>query len=303
MHRVNYPLDGQDLELDICSRCEVVWFDANELDQMPQLPGAQVNLRVPAAVMDEVRQNKGESGGHHAPFQLTIEDYGIGWSKHKPGMGGWKILVGLFGMPVERENNLGLFPAMVWLSLGGFLLTSMAGFIFPPITEALGFSSSEPWKWAGLSLFTYAFVHGGWVHLLTNLYFFWIFGDNVEEQLGHLKFLGLVVGSSVAGALAQYFFTPYDEFLLVGASGSIAGLVGYYFLAFPRAKMALIFWFVWFRLPAYFYVILWFAMQFVLVRLQLLGQSRISALAHLGGLAFGLFYWFLVRPSSQERVK
>lgn len=136
------------------------------------------------------------------------------------------------------------------------------------------------------------FLHGGFLHLAGNMLFLWIFGDNVEDTLGHWRYLAFYVASGVAAALAQYGMEPTSMVPTVGASGAIAGVMGAYLLLFPKAKVdILIIFIVFFRIfpiPAWIMLAVWFAMQFVGGIGSDPDAGGVAYWAHAGGFVAGL---------------
>ena len=117
---------------------------------------------------------------------------------------------------------------------------------------------------AFLPTLTSMFLHGSWMHVIGNMWFLWIFGDNIEDYLGHFKYLLFYLLSGLGAAFAQVVLNPHSRVPTVGASGAIAGVLGAYFLLYPRAKVLI--WFpilFLFHLPAWVTLGYWFAMQFV----------------------------------------
>jgi len=141
--------------------------------------------------------------------------------------------------------------------------------------------------------FTSMFLHGGWVHLLGNMWVLWIFGDNVEDHLGSGKFLGLyLIGGLVAG-LVHVYTNSGSMLPTIGASGAVAAIMGAYFRFFPHARVQTIippFFFI-FDLPAVFFLGWWFILQFFNGTLTLLGGrgdfGGVAWWAHIGGFIFG----------------
>ncbi|WP_299967822.1 rhomboid family intramembrane serine protease [uncultured Roseobacter sp.] len=119
---------------------------------------------------------------------------------------------------------------------------------------------------ASYTLITSMFLHGGWMHLAGNMLFLFIFGDNVEDEMGHLGYALFYILSGLAAGWAQYITAPLSAVPMVGASGAIAGVMGAYLLLFPKAKVdILIIFVVFFRIfpiPAWIMLALWFGMQF-----------------------------------------
>ncbi|MDI6839056.1 MAG: rhomboid family intramembrane serine protease [Rhizobiaceae bacterium] len=147
-----------------------------------------------------------------------------------------------------------------------------------------------------LTSITYAFLHGNVVHLATNMLFLWVFGDNVEDALGHVRFMFFYLLCAVAGAFAHGALIPASQSPLIGASGAIAGVVSAYVLLHPRVRIWVL---VLFRfplpLPAFIPLLFWIGQQF-----WMLGLSRddnVSWGAHVGGIAAGaLLVVFMRRP-------
>jgi len=137
-------------------------------------------------------------------------------------------------------------------------------------------------------VFTSMFIHGGWMHFLGNILYLWIFGDNVEDRMGHFRYLLFYLAAGTAAALTQSLFNPASRIPMMGASGAIAGVLGAYFLLYPKAKV-LTFIPLWLfsrivEIPAFFFLGFWFLMQTV----QGLGSLAQQALrGDQGGVAWG----------------
>ncbi|MBM2294138.1 rhomboid family intramembrane serine protease [Sulfitobacter pseudonitzschiae] len=138
------------------------------------------------------------------------------------------------------------------------------------------------------------FLHGGWMHLAGNMLFLYIFGDNIEDELGHGPYLGFYLLTGVAAALAQYVIAPFSGVPTVGASGAIAGVMGGYLLMFPKAKVdILIIFIVFFRIfpiPAWVMLMLWFGMQFIGGLGANPDAGGVAYWAHAGGFVAGLVF-------------
>ncbi|UWR10277.1 rhomboid family intramembrane serine protease [Sulfitobacter mediterraneus] len=143
-------------------------------------------------------------------------------------------------------------------------------------------------------LFTSMFLHGGWMHLLGNMLFLWIFGDNIEDEMGHVRYLLFYIACGVAAGLAQVWFEPSSRVPMVGASGAIAGVMGAYLLLFPKAKVdILIIFVVFFRIfpiPAWIMLALWFGAQFLGGIAADAGTGGVAYWAHAGGFVAGLIF-------------
>ncbi|MGB9456695.1 MAG: rhomboid family intramembrane serine protease [Bryobacteraceae bacterium] len=170
-----------------------------------------------------------------------------------------------------------------------------------------------PDHFAVTNIFTSMFLHGGWLHVLGNMWFLWIFGDNVEDILGHGKFLLFYLLCGVAAALAQVLASPFSRVPMIGASGAIAGVMGAYMVKFPRARILtfviLIIFFFTFEVPAWVMLIYWFVLQlfggFDSIAASQYSQGGGTAfLAHVGGFLTGMVLIFLLgtrRPYYRRR--
>ncbi|AJE45997.1 rhomboid family intramembrane serine protease [Celeribacter indicus] len=142
------------------------------------------------------------------------------------------------------------------------------------------------------TFFTSMFMHGGLLHLLGNMLFLWIFGDNLEDEFGHLRYLGFYLLCGLAAGLAQYLAAPFARVPMVGASGAIAGVMGGYLLLFPRARVDVLFIFIIFfkviPLPAWVMLGVWFAFQLLGGVEADLEAGGVAYLAHLGGFVAGV---------------
>jgi membrane associated rhomboid family serine protease len=138
------------------------------------------------------------------------------------------------------------------------------------------------------------FMHGSWMHLISNMWSLWLFGDNVEDRVGHFRFLIFYLLSGFSAAYTHWFFNAHSLVAVVGASGAIAGVMGAYFLMFPLSNIVTLipigFIPLFVNIPAVFYLGLWFLSQVSSGILELFGPvfgSGIAWWAHIGGFVFG----------------
>ena len=151
-----------------------------------------------------------------------------------------------------------------------------------------------------LPLFTAMFLHGGWLHLGGNMLYLWIFGDNVEDRLGHVRFLLFYLACGLAAALTQIYVHPTSKIPMVGASGAVAGVLGGYLILFPYARvlalMPILFFFQIVELPAALFLVFWFLMQFLSGAVSITGDPDLTGgvawWAHIGGFAGGVALGF-----------
>jgi membrane associated rhomboid family serine protease len=160
-----------------------------------------------------------------------------------------------------------------------------------------------------LTVFSSMFLHGGWIHLLGNMWTLWIFGDNVEDRLGRARYLALYLGSGLAAALLHIYTNAGSLVPTIGASGAIAGVMGAYFRFYPQAKVETLvppfFFGPVFELPAVLFLGWWFLLQFFNGAMSLgargEGFSGIAWWAHVGGFLFG-FAICLFAPRTRRRA-
>ena len=151
----------------------------------------------------------------------------------------------------------------------------------------------KPW-WE--TLFTSMFMHGGWLHIIGNMLFLWVFGNNIEERMGRAGFLLFYVLAGLIAVYTQALLDPSSTAPTIGASGAIAGVLGAYALLFPRARVLTLVFIIFFvtlvEIPALILLALWFILQFVPALGQVAvgsgGDQGVAYFAHVGGFVFGL---------------
>ncbi len=159
-----------------------------------------------------------------------------------------------------------------------------ARYTVPEIRNKLGFSLL-PWL-------THMFLHGGWAHIIGNMWFLWIFGDNVEDIFGHWKFLGFYITGGIFAALLNFLFMPFSTIPMIGASGAISAVMGAYFVLFPHSRIVSLVFFIFIfliEIPAFVYLFFWFLMQvFNGLISTILPVSNVAWWAHAGGFIYGV---------------
>jgi membrane associated rhomboid family serine protease len=162
--------------------------------------------------------------------------------------------------------------------------------------------SGNVFSQATLGLVTSQFLHGGWIHILGNMLYLWIFGNNVEDRLGRVRFLLFYLVGGVIAGLTQLAIDPTSEQPLVGASGAIAAALGAYLILFPGARiltfLILGFFFQLIEVPALIILGFWFVLQLLNGAVSIGGSSAeggVAFFAHIGGFVFGMVVGFLLR--------
>jgi membrane associated rhomboid family serine protease len=154
-----------------------------------------------------------------------------------------------------------------------------------------------------VTLLTYMFMHGGWLHLASNLLFLWVFADNIEDAFGHFGFLAFYLFCGVAAAATHILIYPDSEVPLVGASGAVAGVLGSYLVLYPKARVwILVFMRLPIRISAYWALLGWLGFQFFAVALAQ-DDIQVAWWAHIGGFAAGFAVTWLLRGPLRRRLE
>lgn len=202
--------------------------------------------------------------------------------------------------PIRDHNPSGRSPLIVHLLIALNVLIFLSYWLTLHSERALlGFFAQWgllpariSWGEGYETFLTSMFLHGGWMHLIGNMLFLWIFGDNLEDRMGHVQFLVFYLASGIGAASLQYLADPQSMVPMVGASGAIAGVMGGYLLMFPRARVdVLIIILVFFRIlpvPAWIVLGLWFGTQIFGGLATPADGGGVAYLAHVGGFVTGL---------------
>jgi membrane associated rhomboid family serine protease len=147
------------------------------------------------------------------------------------------------------------------------------------------------------TLFTSMFMHAGWLHIAGNMLYLWIFGDNIEERFGHIKFLIFYVLCGLVASVTQMIFNLNSDIPLLGASGAIAGVLGAYIIMFPLAPVKVLLGCLIAPIPAVIVIGLWILLQFFygVGALGSVTEGGVAYMAHIGGFITGLIFTIFVR--------
>ena len=197
----------------------------------------------------------------------------------------WVFLQGA-GMSEETYYssicNLGVIPAEL---TGSFNMNTQEG---PCPTGGIGWPA----------LLTSMFSHGSWMHLIGNMWFLWIFGNNIEDAMGHMRFMAFFILTGLIADGAHIFLSPDSSIPTVGASGAISGIMGAYFILYPKARIETFVFYHVMPIPAWAFLGIWMGMQFLGLGAPETGDGGgIAYAAHLGGLFAGLGLVFLFRKT------
>ena len=201
--------------------------------------------------------------------------------------------------PYKDDNPRVLFPFVtfgiitlnVLIFLGQFWISGNDPGIGKSLVYMYGFVPAE---FNPLTIFTSMFMHGGFAHIIGNMWFLYIFGDNVESILGHVKYFMFYLACGIGAALAQFFVEPASQVPMIGASGAVAGILGAYMIRFPKARVhvlaVIIIFITTFVVPAQIVLGLWFLMQLSggLGSLGVDTTGGVAWFAHIGGFIIGV---------------
>jgi membrane associated rhomboid family serine protease len=275
-----FTISDPPLTLDSCKTCGLVWFDPNEFEAVPE--GAvetaeSLELRGREALaFEKVKQIERENRvDNEAPDEA------------------WKWIAAFVGMPVEMEaRGLSRIPWVNWSLCGGIALTSLLAFTDLRATiDRFGFMPAQAFRDGGFTFLSSFFLHAGLWHLVSNLYFLFVFGNSVEDFLGRLKFGLQVLFAALGGDILAMSLEPRSHIPSIGASGGISGVIAFYALQFPKARLGFFTRLYWIQIPAWGAFALWILLQIVTSFQQLAGLSNVSGLAHLGGAGVGFLLW------------
>lgn len=205
--------------------------------------------------------------------------------------------------PIGDDNSSRrVFPFITYLLI-------LVNVIFFVVELALGDAFIVQWSFVPqrflanpvgdfLTIFTSMFMHAGWLHIVGNMLYLWIFGDNVEDNFGHVKFLIFYLLCGLAATFAQMAFSMHSEIPNLGASGAIAGVLGAYILMFPKAKVRVLMGRGVVPIPALIVIGLWIVLQFfngIGLIMSQTDEGGVAYMAHIGGFIVGFILTFFFR--------
>ncbi len=230
-------------------------------------------------------QRLSEAGFGHID-QSSLEYGAIPYRITHPNVGDCSI--GAVGEPVPNEFQAGVVcPGTQDYRDAVARSTANPGADLGPFTI-----DQKPWY---VTIFTSMFMHGGWLHILGNMLFLWVFGNNIEDRLGRVKFLLFYLVAGLIAVYTQALIDPGSTAPTIGASGAIAGVLGAYAWLYPRARVLTLIFIIFFvtlvEIPALILLALWFILQFVPALGQVAvgsgGDQGVAYFAHVGGFVFG----------------
>lgn len=289
MAEVAVKSTSQDVYLDVCTGCHFVWFDAAEYEILAH----ETKVPPKSSMSREAQEKLGEIKIKQIEEQAQVHKQMTGQAPDQL----WKYLPAIFGMPVEYDTGvLQRTPRVTWLlTLMISIISVFALSDLRNVVAQYGLIPADYGRYSGLTFLTSFFLHGGLLHLVGNMYFLLVFGDNVEDVLGGWRYLGLLFFAAFVGDIAHILADPSSPIPCIGASGGISGIIVFYAFKFPKARLGIFLYFRWVQLPAIVMVFLWILLQIYGVFQQTAGLSSVSSMAHLGGAAAGFLAYLMSR--------
>jgi membrane associated rhomboid family serine protease/Zn-finger nucleic acid-binding protein len=293
-------------EIDVCRLCHFIWVNPGDFPAVPQ----PEDLITPAGD-STLLKDKGDA----AKDFLLLKESAAEAKDTIVGQGPDEFLRRLpafLGLPVELENprRVSSFWVTAGLSLAMIALHFISAASNLSLTRSLGFYPSDPLRNAGANMIASIFLHGSWFHLFFNIYFFLMFSDDVEEDLGFWKYSLFIVSIALVCSVSMVLLSANPDSPHVGLSGVVMAFMTYYAFQFPKARLAYIFPVVhtlsvgggsaWIRTFKWYRVPVWIVFAFYVLKdlIQYLISERnhltyVSHSAHLGGIVAGLAFWVL----------
>jgi len=345
MEQITVEAEGKTRAVDVCSSCQFVWLDEGEWADLafyavePESkveshlqppkgaiiaepaqeryqPRERIETPRPERLKSRPETRSPERAKPRREFEHKKPRIDDKQSKKESGWGAgptefWHWIPALLGLPVEDEQPDGRRrsdekPWCTWILAMGITLVSLLAMLdLRGVIDSYGLIPSQWDRMGGLTLLTSFFLHGGLLHLIGNVYFLVIFGDNVEKCFGTLEFFMLLVLATLCGDFVHIWLDPNSTIPCIGASGGISGIIAFYALRFPKHQLAMMFWFFfktyWWRMSAVWMFAIWVVFQFVIAGQQVAGISKVSGGAHLGGALVGVVAWVLWRINGGKR--
>jgi membrane associated rhomboid family serine protease/Zn-finger nucleic acid-binding protein len=277
--------EGKTTHLDVCTGCHFVWFDRREFEALPKIP---VQPSEPETLSPKAREALALAQLEVLKQQSQAADTLTGPDSW------WHVAVAMLGIPIEyNDTPLRNRPILTWSLAAVIAVMSLAAMAnLQAAVEGWGLIPVQFGRHFGLTFLTSFLLHGGLFHLIGNLYFLLVFGDNTEDVLGKRRFLALVAIAALTGDLVHILADPRATTPAIGASGGISGILAYYCLRFPGASVGIVWWFRWIRLPVRIMFALWVLLQIFGVFLISVDLTNVAVFAHLGGAGVGVLFWW-----------
>ena len=289
MKTFNYAYDSN-VFVDKCPECEGIWTDAGEAKEI-------------AGHLKE--DPKAKFIGHdivkHQQSLNELEEWADLAGKFAGPVSFLWLFMPKIIIPLGDDNERTKFPAItlsiIVLCCAIFLFQMFGVNDHETFFHRFGFVPTNFWS---IGLITSMFLHGGILHLLGNMYFLWIFGDNIEDRLGHWWYIVFYLAGDFAASILHTLFNMGSDIPSIGASGAISAVMGAYFVFYPQARLKLFCICRVISIPSFIYLLIWFLFQLLFGAIAFSNEVSygIGWFAHIGGFAFGMLIAYLVKKSN-----
>jgi len=295
MHKFNYAYNSN-IILDRCPQCGGMWADGGEI------------LQVASYIKGNPRLDKlGRSVVEHSKEMQMIKDL-ASFGSDLSANAGWLYFPRII-LPVGDDMETGAFPVMVLtlIVLNLAVLFYQSFYVMDPdsFVRAWGLIPAHVRTGEGLyTLVSSLFLHGNAVHLAVNMFFLWIFGDNVEDGMGHVPFLAFYILFGIAGGALHILANPFMNIPAIGSSGAVAGVMGAYFVLYPQAKLKTFIINRVIDVPALYYIGAWIFLQGVFAIVYFSGgmTGGLAWFGHIGGFISGVIMTWLLKRAKGKRI-
>ena len=297
MGKVNYAYDSN-IFIDRCPRCQGIWTDGGEIDKIARHTKGNPEVRALGQALFEIQRETDRLKGE--------EEFGDAVKMQV----GWRMLLPKIIAPLGDDIGTNIFPAVTLSLIAVNVLIFLIQLLHVKETAVLfgefGLVPAALLSGQGyFSLLSAPFFHKGFSHLLGNMLFLGVFGDNVEETFGHLRFLAYYLLFGLAANGVHLLTNLHSEVPAIGASGAVAGVLGAYFALYPYAKIKTLILNQIIEIPAYLYLGVWILLQFLFGVVFVSAQVHVSVgfFAHMGGFAAGLIVTWIYKRDRDSRFE
>lgn len=306
------PQTQQTVEIDVCTACQFIWFDAGELEAVAAPPATAPAASTPAPPPPARTPARTPPASRRSSTADPSEPI-----DHSPDFA-WQYIPAFLGFPVEKNapsKAKGVYPWITWLlavlCIGLFCLSLCD---YRKTINTWGYIPAQWYRYGGLTILTSMLLHGGLGHLIGNMYFLLIFGDNVEDLTGKLKYAVLLLCSGLCATLTHTIFNPSSTIPCIGASGFISGIIACYTICFPKVRLSfmyrIFFFYRFFSIPVWVATLIWFGFQIgmgILLSINTkpgtISGGGVAYMAHVGGFIPGVIFAICHRIHAKKQYE
>lgn len=299
-HDLSSQDDPNGANMMFCRNCDMIWTDKDSFDKFPKSDKPIIKGKISTKNKSLTEAEKDD-----LIIAMANEQAGLHTQNRNPYLGNIEgpkdIVAGIFSLPIEEDGKFfDYYSLITWSLVGLFLiLYIVTRFDLRNSLMILGFIPDQWSRGFGLPILTSFSMHVDFWHFFSNSYFLMLFGDNVENAIGRIKYLILILVAHLSGVILHALMDPKGDVPLVGASAGISGVVAFYCLVYPKKKIGWVlrFWFYFYKIkfPAWTFLAIWLVLQFMMAKLQIAGRSSVSSLGHLGGVFVGVIAAYLYK--------